>query len=229
MKKFDFLFVFVFIIIILILAIPFTRTGFEYLTENYPYLMGFVKTSILASMGELLAGRIRTGKYFCRKGVVPRFIIWGMLGMTFVLMFKVFALGVVGAMDSGILPSIANTEFLGNLYRAFMISLIMNVIFAPTFMILHRVTDTFIDLKYSNSNQKVSLSTIIQTIDWKHFFGFVIVRTIPLFWIPAHTITFMLPENYRILMAGFLSIALGLILTLSKMKSQKGDTHEIIS
>jgi len=143
--------------------------------------------------------------------------------MAFVIMFKVFSEGVVGAMNAGLLPNVINTNFLGNLYRAFMISLIMNLIFAPTFMILHRVTDTFIDLKQSNSTQKASLSNIIQTIDWKHFFGFVVVKTIPLFWIPAHTITFMLPENYRILMAGFLSIALGLILTLSKMKSQKGE------
>ena len=229
MKKFDYVFVSVFIVIILILAIPFTRNGLETATENYPYLMGFVKTSILASMGELLAGRISTGKYFCRKGVLPRFIIWGLLGMGFVLMFKVFALGVVGAMDSGILPNVTNTGFLGNLYRAFMISLIMNLVFAPTFMIVHRITDTFIDLKNSNQKEKVSLSLVIQTIDWKYFFGFIVLKTIPIFWIPAHTITFLLPENYRVLMAGFLSIALGLILTLSKMKSHKGDLIENIS
>ena len=51
-------------------------------------------------------------------------------------------------------------------------------------------------------------------------------KTIPCFWIPAHTITFLLPENYRILSAGFLSIALGLILTLAK---KRRNTNEELS
>lgn len=227
MKRADWIFIFIFLVIISILVIPFTRTGFETLTDNYPYIMGFIKTSILASMGELLASRISSGKYFSRKGMLPRFVVWGILGMGFVLMFKVFAEGVVGAMNSGILPNVARTDFLGNLYRAFMISLIMNIIFAPTFMIFHRFTDTFIDLKIDHS--KITINGMVKSIDWNSFFGFVILKTIPFFWIPAHTITFLLPENYRVLMAGFLSIALGLILTLTKIKSQRSKSNEIIS
>ena len=228
MKKTDYIFIFLFLLIVSIFVIPATRNSFENLTESYPYIMGFLKTSILATFGELLAVRISKGNYFARKGIVYRFIIWGILGMGFVLMFKIFADGVVAAMSSGILPEITTDGFGKSLYVAFMISLIMNLIFAPTFMILHRITDTFIDFK-NEGIKKVKMHQIIDKIDWKHFFGFVIFRTIPIFWIPAHTITFLLPENYRVLMAGFLSIALGLILTLSKMKNEKGTNDEVIS
>ncbi len=230
MKKGDFIFIAIIIAIAVILIIPVTRTGFEMLTDNYPYLMGFLKTSILASMGELLASRIAKKKYFTRSGMIYRFIIWGFLGMGFVLMFKVFAEGVIGAMSSGVLPNVTGTGFFANLYRAFMISLIMNLIFAPTFMILHRVTDTYIDFGDGNLKKivKVPFKKVIAGIEWQGFFGFVILKTIPIFWIPAHTITFMLPENYRVLMAGFLSIALGMILTLSKVRSS-GEKSEKLS
>ena len=228
MRKTDWIFIFLFLMIISIFIIPFTRSGFENLTDSYPYIMGFIKTSILATYGELLASRILTGNYFSRKGIIPRFIVWGILGMGFVLMFKVFSLGVIGAMNDSILPNMINQDFLGNLYRAFMTSLIMNLIFAPTFMILHRITDTFIDFK-NQGRKKIKLSEIINEIDWNKFFGFVIFKTIPIFWIPAHTITFLLPENYRVLMAGFLSIALGLILTFTKIKSRKDDSIEKLS
>jgi hypothetical protein len=228
MKKGDLIFVIIQVAIITILIVPFTRSGFESLTEQYPYIMGFIKTSVLATMGELLASRIAKGHYFSRKGVFPRFIVWGILGMGFVLMFKVFASGVVGAMNSGLILSFEGDGFLINLYSAFMISLIMNLVFAPTFMILHRITDTYIDLR-NLGIKKITIKMIVSEIDWSNFFGFIVIKTIPFFWIPAHTITFMLPENYRVLMAGFLSIALGLILTLSKLKNKQGGSNEIIS
>jgi hypothetical protein len=44
------------------------------------------------------------------------------------------------------------------------------------------------------------------------------MKTIPFFWIPAHTLTFLLPSEYRVLAAAMLSIALGLILTITKKK-----------
>ncbi len=230
MKKHDFLFISIFILIICFLAIPTTRTMFENSTENHPYIMGFIKTSILATMGELLASRIANKKYFSRPGFFYRFVFWGILGFGFVLMFKIFSSGVTGAINSGILPSVNNTGFLGNLYKAFMTSLLMNLVFAPTFMILHRITDTYIDLGKGSFKgiKKIGINQVIDNIDWKNFFSFVIFKTIPLFWIPAHTITFLLPENYRVLMAGFLSIALGLILTLTKIKNS-GAKDEILS
>ena len=62
MKKVDFIFIFFFLLIISIFVIPVTRNSFENLTDSYPYIMGFLKTSILATSGELLAVRIFKGK-----------------------------------------------------------------------------------------------------------------------------------------------------------------------
>ncbi|NTV18536.1 MAG: Mpv17/PMP22 family protein, partial [Bacteroidales bacterium] len=56
------------------------------------------------------------------------------------------------------------------------------------------------------------------------FLKFVVGKTIPLFWIPAHTITFMLPDQYKVLFAASLSIVLGLILSYAKLRNQKIDS-----
>lgn len=223
MKKTDFLFASIFIFIIVLLVVKPTREFIASNSSNYPYLMGFIKTSILATFGEMVASRIATRNYFSKTGLLYRFIIWGFLGMAFVLVFKIFDQGVRASIASGLLPSFSVDSLFGKIFTAFSVSFFMNLIFAPTFMILHRVTDTFIDLADGNLTKifKVKGSAVISKIDWQNFFGFVVLKTIPLFWIPAHTITFLLPENYRILSAGFLSIALGLILTLSKLKKNK--------
>ena len=64
----------------------------------------------------------------------------------------------------------------------------------------------------------VKLSDVIARIDWQGLVSFVIFKTIPFFWIPAHTITFLLPPEYRVLMAAYLSVALGAILAYGKRR-----------
>lgn len=220
MKKTDGIWIMIIALISSLFLIPATRSLFETATGSHPYLMGFVKTAILASMGELMANRIRTGRYFSTKGMVAKFFVWGFLGMVFVLIFKLYASGVANAQEAGLLPSIVETGFLQNLLTAFLISLLMNITFAPTFMIFHRITDGFIELGEGNPVKiiKVKGSEVIERINWNYFFNFVVLKTIPFFWIPAHTVTFLLPENYRVLMAAYLSIALGIILSLSKTR-----------
>jgi hypothetical protein len=211
-------------VIAFILIFPSTHKAFMSATAAHPYLMGFVKVSILATMGELLAVMISNGEFKLPKGIVYRFIIWGFLGMTFVIVFDLFANGVMGSMKKGILlPSIKTDSLSGKFIFAFFTSTFMNLAFAPTFMAFHRVTDTFIDLGEGKLSKivKVKLSEVVKTIDWNGYIGFVVVTTIPIFWIPAHTITFMLPPEYRVLMAAFLSIALGAILATAKRKKSK--------
>ncbi|OHE32295.1 MAG: hypothetical protein A2013_03305 [Tenericutes bacterium GWE2_38_8] len=222
MKKKDIIWVVVIVLLTLVVMIKSSRIIFEQLTSDYPYLMGFIKTAILASMGELLVNRIKNGSYFSEKGIVLKFFVWGFLGMIFVLIFKVFASGVVSAQQSGLLP-LMEASFVSSLLTALLISTIMNIFFAPTFMLLHRVTDGYIFLSEGNliKMRHVKLNDVIERINFKTFISFVVLKTIPLFWIPAHTITFMLPENYRVLMAAYLSIALGIILTVSKSIGMK--------
>lgn len=203
------------------IAVPATRNLFVFATMQNPYLMGFTKTAILATMGELLVNRMRRGGYFAGIGIAMKFIVWGLLGMVFVLMFPLFSAGVTNLQQSGLLPAISGAGWVSILLTALLTSVLINLVFAPSFMILHRITDTYIELAYGRLTalRHIRMTTVINHIDWTHFFGFVVFKTIPLFWIPAHTITFMLPPHFRVLMAACLSIALGVILTIAKRQN----------
>lgn len=163
-------------------------------------------------MGELLARRIVVGEWEKPSGLLFRALIWGFLGMVIVAIFSIFSIGVTGLVEKGMLPGKGSV-----FVTAFLISAIMNTTFAPCMMMFHRYTDTWIDLKHSRGG-KITSKDVVTAIDWNGFVSFVLFKTVPLFWIPAHTITFMLPGEYRVLMAAFLSIALGAILAFSKKK-----------
>jgi len=214
MKKGDFLWLGAMAAIVAFLLFPTTHELFNDWTHAQPYLMGFVKFAILATMGELMALRIVTGDYKKPAGLVWRMIIWGLIGMLITLMFSVFAGGVVAAQEAGKLPFEGN-----NFAFAFFTSAIMNLIFAPTFMAFHKYTDTYLDLK-AETGSSPSIKDITLKIDWYGFVSFVLMKTIPFFWIPAHTITFLLPSEYRVLVAAFLSVALGALLAIAKKKSK---------
>ena len=223
MKKKDLIWSGTLLVIVFLLAYPATNEIYTVANKAHPYMLGFVKVSILATMGEILALRIVTGDYKKPVGIVYKFIVWGFLGMGFVIAFDLFANGVTGSMKKGLLPSGVPDTFSAKLLFAFFTSAFMNLIFGPTFMTLHRLTDTFIDLGEGQFSKikKVKLKAVTDKIDWYGFMSFVIFKTIPIFWIPAHTITFLLPGEYRVLMAAFLSLALGVILAYSKRKNTR--------
>ena len=58
-------------------------------------------------------------------------------------------------------------------------------------------TDTLID--HATRGDKPPISAVISSVDWAGFVSFVVGKTIPLIWISAHTLTFMLPPEYRVL------------------------------
>jgi hypothetical protein len=163
-----------------------------------------------------------THRIFVTFNAAYRAVIWGLIGMLIVIVFEFFSSGVLSAMKKGLLPAFG-TGFAHNLAFAFFTSAFMNSLFAPTFMAAHRITDTFIDLGDGRwaGISKVSLAEVIHKIDWSGFVAFVVGKTIPFFWIPAHTVTFLLPPEYRVLAAAFLSIALGGILAFAKRKNIK--------
>lgn len=218
MKKGDFLWLLSLLAVVSFLVFPATHEIFVGATKSHPYIMGFIKVAILATMGELLAVRITTGGWTKPVGTFWRVVIWGVLGMSFAVVFPIFDAGVRTAIKAGLIPSFGESP----ITAAFFISSAMNLIFAPTMMGLHRITDTCIELcdgKIANLNQ-VTIHKVVEHIDWNGLVSFVYMKTIPFFWIPAHTITFLLPPEYRVLMASFLSIALGGILAFAKKKSQ---------
>jgi len=216
LKKGDFIWTAALIGIIAFLLYPDTNKMFTSFTTNYPYIAGFLKFAILATMGDLLAYRLVTSEWKIRKGFLFRAFIWGFLGVIIVLIFAIFGAGITAAMETGLLPGAGYT-----IAFAFFTSTIMNLSFAPAMMGFHRVTDTYADLRFIEGKKNLKLNKVIGQVDWNNFVSFVVLKTIPMFWIPAHTITFLLPSEYRVLMAAFLSIALGGILSFAKAKNKQ--------
>jgi len=175
--------------------------------NSNPILVSFIKFSLLATSGEMLVHRIKKGIYYNREfGVLPKMIIWGFLGVFIYLAFGIFSIGVSELFKTG--------EY--KLLNAFLISFFMNIIFAPVMMIIHHLTDLHIAGESGKFNIKTfSPLALLKSADWDKMWSFVYKKTIPFFWIPAHTITFLLPVQYRTLFAALLSIALGLLLTIS--------------
>lgn len=194
------------------IAAPATNALFVAWTAGAPYPTGFAKFALLATMGELLALRILRGRYARPKGLLAKAAVWGLIGMLVVLMFQLFSAGVAGAQARGLLP--AARGFPGDLLRAFLASASMNLTFGPAFMACHRISDRYIDRRASGERPR--LREVVRSIDWAGFLELVVGKTIPIFWIPAHTIAFLLPGEYRVLAAAFLSIALGAILAFAK-------------
>lgn len=230
MKKTDWI---VILIIVLVLA-PFfiEQTGFYAkfleLTANHGYIMAFFKFAILAVFGEMLALRIRKGVWNEKGfGILPRMIVWGILGMGIAMAMCIFKTGVptflatvAGANPADFAAIFAGELSWGKVGIAFAVSVIMNTIFAPVMMTLHKCTDIHI---MSNGGTlkgfftPIKMREILSTkVNWDVQWNFVFKKTIPLFWFPAHTLTFCLPGAFQVLFAALLGVALGLILCLKK-------------
>ena len=232
MKKSDL----IVIICVLVVLVPFfvPATGFydafNNATERMPFVMAFFKFAILATFGEMLALRIRKGQYYEKGfGVVPRMMVWGFLGICIAMAMVIFKTGVprfmemLGGCERGSLAAIfAESSFSwGKLGIAFCVSVLMNTIFAPVMMTFHKCTDIHI-LRNGGTVigllKPMKMTEYLKSIDWSAQWGMVIKKTIPLFWFPAHTITFILPTNLQVLFAALLGVALGLILALAGNK-----------
>jgi hypothetical protein len=199
------------------LLVPSTRQVFISLTQEHPYVMGFLKFAILATMGELLVIRLLSGQWKKTAGMFPKAIVWGIVGMLVVLMFEIYLNGVAGAVKKQLLY--VGDGAVKPVLTAFFISAIMNLTFGPVFMAAHRMTDLYIDRK--SRGVSADWTTIVENIDWQGFVKFVVAKTVPFFWIPAHTVVFLLPPEYRVLVAAYLSIALGAILAYARRRKSE--------
>lgn len=229
MKKSDF----ILLAVIALVALPFFLSDVPYetyskLNSSHPYFLAFLKFAILSTFGEMLGLRIKSGKYTSAGfGIAPRAIWWGIYGVWIALAMKCFSYGapymieslgagnIVEAMKGGFSPE--------KLLGAFSISVMMNSLFAPVFMTMHKITDAHI-VKHGGSIKSllhpIAMRKSITALDWDTQWNFVIKKTIPIFWIPAHTITFLLPVSQQVLFAALLSIALGVFLSIAVVISR---------
>ena len=199
----------VFVAFAAILIIPATREVFEKLSAEHPYIMGFIKFALLATAGELIAIKMASGKFSKPAYLIARIVIWGLIGIWITYMMKIFFLG------SGAGKTLDATGIGYKLIRAFATAATMNLTFGPTFMAVHKCSDTYLAL-HAQNGKGVKLGEVIDAVDWKRFVSFTLLKTVPIFWIPAHTITFLLPSEYQVMLAALLSVALGIILNLRK-------------
>ncbi|MEE4198078.1 MAG: hypothetical protein V2I54_10570 [Bacteroidales bacterium] len=202
---------------------------YDTFNKEYGMVTSFIKFAILATLGESIGLRIRKGVYNQKGfGLIPRAVVWGFLGLTIKMAFVIFATGtpeflaylgfdqVVEAMAGSFSPL--------KLLVAFTISAAMNLIYAPVMMTLHKITDTHIINNGGSLKgffKPIRFGEIMANMNWTVQWNFVFKKTIPFFWIPAHTITFLLPSHYQVLFAALLGIILGVLLAIASLKSEK--------
>lgn len=227
MKKADF----IFIAAVMLFFLPFFTCSYVFdsyihFNAQHGMIMSFIKFALLATLGEVIGLRIKTGTYYKKGfGVLPRAIVWGFLGLTIKMAFVIFAVGTpaflayLGMEEASVLMKQAFS--MNKLLVAFSISAAMNLIYAPVMMTLHKITDMHI---LENGGTVKGFLTPIQfgqhfvNLNWNVQWNFVFKKTIPFFWIPAHTITFLLPPDFQVLFAALLGVALGMILAIAGMK-----------
>ncbi|MCD6179453.1 MAG: hypothetical protein J7K39_06070 [Bacteroidales bacterium] len=197
--------------------------------SEHGMIMAFVKFAILATLGEVIGLRIRKRVYYENGfGVLPRALVWGFLGLTIKMAFVIFAVGTpafLAYLGIDKAPQIMQENISwAKVGVAFSISLTMNLIFAPIMMTMHKITDTHI-IQNNGSLigflKPIKLRYIFVNLNWDLMWNFVFKKTIPFFWIPAHTITFLLPTDFQVLFAAILGIALGVILAVAELFNEK--------
>ena len=228
MKKQDI----IFIIVVILLLLPFflfpaVYDCYKALNKEHGMIMSFVKFAILSTAGEAIGLRLSKGVYNYKGfGLIPRALVWGVFGLGIKMAMVIFSsgtpvfleyLGVKDAVSSMAISTLGWKK----VFVAFCVSTAMNCIFAPVFMTLHKISDTHI----LNSGgtlrgffSRINFGEISQKLNWKVQWNFVFAKTIPFFWIPAHTITFILPEEWQVLFAALLGVALGVILSFANRK-----------
>jgi len=170
------------------------------LTKEYPYAMGFAKFAVLATFGECLKNRIATPNWLPSK-LALRFLIWGVFGLWISAVFPFVDGGVKAITMSGLW---LKTQ------PAFWMSAWINLLGGYGFfmMFTHYWADTILTRGFQWPWQVLGRP---ETTRWAK----IVIVSLFLFWIPAHTFTFSLPPAWRVICAAYLSICLGLILSFA--------------
>ncbi len=164
---------------------------------THPMLSAAIQFSILGTLGEIVAASLKQRRPALPCGwlqLAAKALAWALLGLIIKYGFTGMKGFTQGLLEKGLLPA-----FLGHgLGKAFAISTLTNVFFGPQMMAFHRLEDNLI-LGQRGFN---GIERAWWTLLW--------------FWIPAHTVTFLLPVEYQIGLAAFWGLVLGIILGLAK-------------
>ena len=171
-----------------------------------PILSAMIQFGILGTLGEVIAFSIRQKRVSapCIWWLLGlKVIAWAILGVIIKAGFTGMKGFVTALIDHGLLPHAFSQGFLW----AFVVSVFTNILFGPQMMAFHRLEDNLIMSQKGFASIKRSWLTLI----W--------------FWIPAHTLTFMLPADLQIGLAALWSLVLGILLGLMRPRKQVELSH----
>ena len=161
------------------------------LVKTYHIYSAMIQFAVLGTLGDIFSKWMQRGTVFMpyKLGVIfLKMLEWALLAIAIKHAFVGFQGFIDGLIVQGFLPEL-------NLFgRAFSVSVAMNVQFGLLLVILHRFLDNLISRENNWKNIDKGMFSLI----W--------------FWIPAHTITFMLDKPYQIGLAAIWSLVLGIIL-----------------
>jgi len=147
--------------------------------------------AVLGTFGDVISKWMQQGRVFMpykAQILILKMLEWAFLAITIKYAFVGFQGFVDSLVSHQLLPE------LGLFGRAFAVSVAMNLQFGLLLVMLHRFLDNLIAQQSNWKNIDKGMWSLI----W--------------FWIPAHTVTFMLDKPYQIGLAAIWSVVLGLIL-----------------
>ncbi|MCF8068860.1 MAG: hypothetical protein K9L30_09770 [Desulfobacterales bacterium] len=169
------------------------------IVETNPIITAMIQFAILGTLGDIISKWIIKKKFFLPFGVkvlMLKMTEWALLS----IFVKYAFVGFHGFIDSlvvhNLLPDMNTAGY------AFSVSVSMNLLFGPFLVVMHR----FLENTIAGAKNWERIDKALLSLVW--------------FWIPAHTITFMLPKPFQIGIAALLSIVLGLILGAYNRKGE---------
>lgn len=163
-----------------------------------PILSAVIQFAVLGTLGDSVAFWLVKRKIFLPynlKTLILKIVEWSILAIMIKYAFIGFHGFVEALINNGYLPR------MDGIAKSFAISTSMNLQFGPFLVIIHRLMDNLIAGKQNWKNLDKGFYSLL----W--------------FWIPAHTITFILPKEFQIGLAALWSLALGIILGFYNRKA----------
>jgi hypothetical protein len=164
---------------------------------SYPLLSAAIQFAFLGTLGEIISFSIQKKKLLIPCSwlqLLAKVFAWAVLGIVIKYGFAGMKGFTQSLLDHELVPAFLGT----GLGWAFAVSVFTNVFFGPQMMVFHRLEDNLI-------------------LGQKGFQGITNAwKTLIWFWIPAHTITFLLPPDLQISLAALWSLVLGIIMGATK-------------
>jgi len=164
------------------------------IVKAHPILSAIVQFAILGTFGEVVSKWVVNKKVywpFTVKQTLWKMVVWSILAVTIKYAFAGFKGYVHALLEHDLLPKVVESN---RFLKAFTLSAFTNIQFGVFMVVFHRILDNIIVKEKNWKGLEKGMFCMI----W--------------FWIPAHTITFMLPTNLQIGLAAIWSVALGILL-----------------